>query len=678
MSKVWQTNEVVDVNAVNRWEKFTNWDEAIPYVTNDVSISAGLVYTALQNGTNKIPASNPTYWRVWNNVEMGAYIFALTGKTTPLDADSIGISDSAASNVGKKVTLTNFKAFLKTYFDTLYNKYVHPNHSGDVTSVADGANTIAAKAVTLAKMNDLAANTIIGRVTASTGVPEALTAANIRTIINVADGANAYVHPNHSGDVTSVADGANTIVSGAVTLAKMANMATGSLIYRRTAGAGAPEVNTLAQLKTDLNIIVPYVYTCTGTADDVAITDLVNAFLGATGAWNATTALTMKLVISGTVGLSATPAYGAGTVGDIYRHFNFSSTQSRNAVVHIDWSDARGLQVDTTVSGQYRAMIYHVGAGSTVYHHNLSTVVTITNGSGYGVYHNGTGSMYIINSNISGRQAIYNRSSGTMKVYDSKLLGNTWSAYGSVYNYSTGTIIINNCYCWNNIQNYSTGFIYMENSEFYWSGVAGSGISNSVGGEVHVSNCYISIISSNDDIFAIVNYNVGTIFISNCYIKAECTGPNICMGVRNASSGSVHVSNCQIITICSNVTVVDNVTAGVYQDAGAGKLFVSNCRITAHKHTTNTSGTAYGIWVNTSDTGCMIRLTNNYFPLVTISDRTQSGAFYSIGTAGTVKFVIIGNIFHTATIHIDAADIASITAASGKYFPQYSNQFSVT
>jgi len=254
MSKVWQTNEVVDVNAVNRWEKFTNWDGAIPYVTNDVSISAGLVYTALQNGTNKIPASNPTYWRVWNNVEMGAYIFALTGKTTPLDADSIGISDSAASNVGKKVTLTNFKAFLKTYFDTLYNKYVHPNHSGDVTSVADGANTIAAKAVTLAKMNDLAANTIIGRVTASTGVPEALTAANIRTIINVADGANAYVHPNHSGDVTSVADGANTIVSGAVTLAKMANMATGSLIYRKTAATGAPEVQTLATLKTDLGL----------------------------------------------------------------------------------------------------------------------------------------------------------------------------------------------------------------------------------------------------------------------------------------------------------------------------------------------------------------------------------------------------------------------------------------
>jgi hypothetical protein len=45
--------------------------------------------------------------------------------------------------------------------------------------------------ITLAKMANLAQSTIIGRVTASTGVPEALSAANVRTIINVADGATA-------------------------------------------------------------------------------------------------------------------------------------------------------------------------------------------------------------------------------------------------------------------------------------------------------------------------------------------------------------------------------------------------------------------------------------------------------------------------------------------------------
>ena len=47
-------------------------------------------------------------------------IHAATGKTTPVDADELGIVDSAASNVLKKLTWANLKATLKTYFDTLY------------------------------------------------------------------------------------------------------------------------------------------------------------------------------------------------------------------------------------------------------------------------------------------------------------------------------------------------------------------------------------------------------------------------------------------------------------------------------------------------------------------------------------------------------------------------------
>lgn len=164
-------------------------------------------------------------------------------------------------------------------------------HTGDVTGAT--VLTIANSAVTLAKMANLAQNTIIGRVTASTGVPEALTAANVRTVINVADGAtvndtdanlrarsshtgtqaastisdfqstvsaNTDVAANtakvtnatHTGDVTGATE--LTISAGAVTLAKQANMATASVVYRKTAGAGAPEVQTLATLKTDLGL----------------------------------------------------------------------------------------------------------------------------------------------------------------------------------------------------------------------------------------------------------------------------------------------------------------------------------------------------------------------------------------------------------------------------------------
>jgi len=56
----------------------------------------------------------------------------------------------------------------------------------------------------------------------------------------------------HTGDVTGATG--LTIAAKAVTLAKMDDMATASLIYRKSAGAGAPEVNSLATLKTDLGL----------------------------------------------------------------------------------------------------------------------------------------------------------------------------------------------------------------------------------------------------------------------------------------------------------------------------------------------------------------------------------------------------------------------------------------
>ena len=56
-----------------------------------------------------------------------------------------------------------------------------------------------------------------------------------------------------TGPVTSVGN-QTTITDKAVTLAKMNDMATGSLIYRKTALAGVPETQTLATLKTDLGL----------------------------------------------------------------------------------------------------------------------------------------------------------------------------------------------------------------------------------------------------------------------------------------------------------------------------------------------------------------------------------------------------------------------------------------
>jgi len=89
----------------------------------------------------------------------------------------------------------------------------------DLVDQASTAN-IDDGAVTMAKLADIATARIIGRATAATGVPEALTAANVRTMINVADGANNYVHPNHTGEVTSTGDGATVVATPADFTAK--------------------------------------------------------------------------------------------------------------------------------------------------------------------------------------------------------------------------------------------------------------------------------------------------------------------------------------------------------------------------------------------------------------------------------------------------------------------------
>lgn len=154
--------------------------------------------------------------------------------------------------------------------------------TGDVTGSGTGsfAATIANQAVTYAKMQNVSATSrIMGRATAGAGSMEELTATQAKSILAIASGdvsglgalatkssvdlsgtdatgtLAAGRFPALTGDVTTSAGAlATTIAAGAVTLAKMANMATASVFYRKTAGTGAPEVQTLATLKTDLGL----------------------------------------------------------------------------------------------------------------------------------------------------------------------------------------------------------------------------------------------------------------------------------------------------------------------------------------------------------------------------------------------------------------------------------------
>ena len=80
-----------------------------------------------------------------------------------------------------------------------------------------------------------------------------MTAVERTKLAGVASNANNYSAPNHFGDVTSVGDGSTAIVNNAVTLAKLADMATASVMGRVTAGIGDPEILTATQLTTLVN-----------------------------------------------------------------------------------------------------------------------------------------------------------------------------------------------------------------------------------------------------------------------------------------------------------------------------------------------------------------------------------------------------------------------------------------
>ena len=77
--------------------------------------------------------------------------------------------------------------------------------------------TLDEKAV-LATLTDMTSGMILGRKSPSTGLVEELTAADVRTIINVADGATNYVHPTGDGNLhvptTSTTNNGKALIAG--------------------------------------------------------------------------------------------------------------------------------------------------------------------------------------------------------------------------------------------------------------------------------------------------------------------------------------------------------------------------------------------------------------------------------------------------------------------------------
>lgn len=186
--------------------------------------------------------------------------------------------------------------------------------TGDVTKSAGGTSTtIAAGAVTLAKMANIGTDTLIGRDTAGSGTPEAIT---LNATLEMT-GAQALQRAALTGDVTAGAgSNATTIAAGVVTLAKLANLAQDQVIGRVTASTGVPETFTVTAaarsvlddttLDAMLNTLGGATATGTGAVVRANTPTLVTPVLGA--------ATGTSLALGGGTALTTTNRTGTGNL----------------------------------------------------------------------------------------------------------------------------------------------------------------------------------------------------------------------------------------------------------------------------------------------------------------------------------------------------------------------------
>lgn len=82
--------------------------------------------TSNDGGTLDTTAINFNAFTALDAAALGAVIAGATSKATPVDADVLPISDSAASGITKGLTWANLKATLKTYFDAIFSAITRP------------------------------------------------------------------------------------------------------------------------------------------------------------------------------------------------------------------------------------------------------------------------------------------------------------------------------------------------------------------------------------------------------------------------------------------------------------------------------------------------------------------------------------------------------------------------
>ena len=234
--------------------------------------------------------------------------------------------------------------------------YTHPNHSGDVTSVGDGATTIANDAVTNAKLANMATKTIKGNKEATTGDPQDLTKAEVLSLLNVQDGAQVNA-------VSSV----NT-KTGAVNLGKsdvgLANVTNDAQIKKATSSTSGNIPTWSGTAGDALGAGYSVETTLTGSGTAIARADAVKTYVdGLLGANDA-------MIFKGVISASSNPNYPAADAGHAYKISTAGKIGGASGT-NVEVGDLIICIADGTATGTQAS----VGANWTIVQSNLDGAV---------------------------------------------------------------------------------------------------------------------------------------------------------------------------------------------------------------------------------------------------------------------------------------------------------------